>query len=80
MRAKLSAPVALIIMIVGIILSYAVLHSNGWSWNGNLALATVYSQLPVFSRVLVVVGIVLSAFGLGAWLQALSGRQSRGDA
>jgi hypothetical protein len=63
MRRKLSVPVSLMVIIIGFLLSYYILHADGWSWNGTVALADVYRCLPIASRVLVVAGLVLNAWG-----------------
>jgi hypothetical protein len=76
MRKQLSVPVSLMVMIVGAILSYFVVHSNGWSWNGSIALADVYRRLPIASRALVIVGFIMNAWGLGSLMSALAGRRS----
>ncbi len=58
MRRQLSVPASLMVIIIGAVLSYYILHANGWSWSGTVALADVYRHLPIPSRVLVVVGLV----------------------
>jgi hypothetical protein len=76
MRRQLSVPVSLIVIIVGAILSYYIVHANGWSWNGSVALADVYRRLPTVSRMLVIVGFIMNAWGLGSLLSALAGKKS----
>ena len=76
MRKQLSVPVSLMIIIIGFVLSYYIFHANGWSWNGPVALAHVYRRLPMVSRVLVIAGFVLNAWGLGSLLSAVAGRRS----
>lgn len=76
MRQQLSVPVSLMVIIIGAVLSYYVLHSNGWSWNGAVALADVYKHLPILSRVLVIAGFVMNAWGLGSLLSALGRKKS----
>jgi hypothetical protein len=78
MRKQLNVPVSLMVIIIGIVLSYYILHTNGWSWNGPVALAHVYRRLPMVSRVLVIAGFVLNAWGLGGLVRALAGRRSGG--
>jgi hypothetical protein len=78
MRKQLSVPVSLMIIIIGFVLSYYIFHANGWSWNGTVALADIYRRLPIASRVLVVAGLVLNAWGFGSLLSALAGRRSVG--
>jgi hypothetical protein len=78
MRKQLSAPVSLMVIVVGAALSYYVMHANGWSWNGSVALADVYHRLPVVSRVLVIVGFMMNAWGLGSLISALAGGRSDG--
>ena len=75
MRKQLSVPVSLMVIIVGAALSCYVLHANGWTWNGSVALADVYHRLPVASRVLVIVGFIMNAWGLGSLMSALAGRR-----
>jgi hypothetical protein len=76
MRRQLSAPVSLMVIIVGAVLSYYILHTNGWSWNGSVALADIYRRLPTLSRVLVIAGFVMNAWGLGSLLSALIRKKS----
>lgn len=76
MRRQLSVPVSLMVIILGAVLSYYVLHANGWSWSGTVALAYVYRRLPMMSRVLLIAGFVLNAWGLGSLLSAVAGRRS----
>jgi hypothetical protein len=78
MRRRLSVPVSLMVIILGVVLSYYVLHANGWSWNGSVALADIYRRLPIASRVLVVAGLVLNAWRFGSVMSALAGRRSVG--
>ena len=72
MRKQLSAPVSLMLVVIGFALVYYVFHSNGWSWNGDGSLAHVYRGMLYQSRALVIVGFILSAWGLGSFLNALS--------
>jgi hypothetical protein len=72
MRKQLSAPVSLMVIVIGAALSYYVLHTKGWSLNGEASLSYVYRGLPFQSRALVVVGFVLTAWGLGSFVNALS--------
>jgi len=76
MRRQLSVPVSLMVIIIGIVLSYCILYVNGWSWNGTVALADVYRRLPIASRVLVIVGFIMNAWGLGSLMSALAGKKS----
>jgi hypothetical protein len=76
MRRQLSVPVSLTVIIIGAVLSYYILHTNGWSWNGTVALADVYRHLPVVSRALVIAGLVMNAWGLGGLLSALGRKKS----
>jgi len=76
MRRQLSVPVSLMVIIIGIVLSYYILHANGWSWNGSVALADVYKHLPILPRVLVIAGFVMNAWGLGSLMSALAGKKS----
>jgi hypothetical protein len=74
-RQTLSAPVALIVMIVGIVLMYSILHAHGWNLYGGIPLAGVYRTLPLLSRALVVVGLVITAWGTGALINGLIRQQ-----
>jgi hypothetical protein len=77
MRTQLSAPVSLMVIVIGAALSYYVLHANGWSLNGEASLSYVYRGLPFQSRALVVVGFVLTAWGMGSLINALlAGRRN----
>jgi hypothetical protein len=71
MRKQLSAPVSLMVVVVGFAVLYYVFHANGWTWNGNESLAYVYRSMLYQARVLVIVGFILSAWGLGSFLNAL---------
>jgi hypothetical protein len=77
MRTQLSAPVSLIVVIIGLTLVYYAFHSNGWSWNGDVSLGYVYRSMLYQSRILVIGGFVLSACGLGSFINALlAGRRN----
>jgi hypothetical protein len=77
MRKQLSAPVSLMVIVIGIALIYYIFHSNGWNWNGDASLAYVYRRMLYQSRALVIVGFVLSAWGTGSFINALlAGRQN----
>jgi uncharacterized membrane protein len=41
MRRRLGVPVSLMVIILGVVLSYYVLHANGWNWSGPVALADI---------------------------------------
>ena len=71
MRKQLNAPVSLMLVVIGFALVYYAFHSNGWSWNGDVSLAYVYRGMLYQSRVMVIVGFVLSAWGTGSFLNAL---------
>ncbi len=71
MRKQLSAPVSLMLVVIGFALIYYAFHANGWSWNGDASLGYVYRRMLYQSRVLVIVGFILSAWGLGSFLNAL---------
>jgi hypothetical protein len=76
MRKQLSAPVSLMVIVIGAALSYYVLHANGWSLNGDASLSYVYRGLPYAPRALVV-GFVLTAWGMGSLINALlAGRRN----
>lgn len=77
MRTQLSAPVSLIVVVIGLTLVYYAFHSNGWTWNGDVAMGYVFRGMLYQSRVLVVGGFVLSAWGVGSFLNAgLAGRRN----
>jgi uncharacterized membrane protein YidH (DUF202 family) len=71
MRKQLSAPVSLMLVVIGFALAYYVFHLNGWSWDGDASFGYVYRRMLYQSRLLVIVGFVLSAWGLGSFLNAL---------
>jgi len=71
MRTQLSAPVSLIVVVIGFALLYYAFHSNGWSWNGDVPLGYFYRSMLYQSRILVIGGFVLSAWGLGSFINAL---------
>jgi hypothetical protein len=70
-RQTLSAPVSLILIIVGIVLMYSVLHAHGWNLYGGIPLAGIYRTLPMLSRALVVGGLIITAWGSGALINGL---------
>lgn len=77
MRRQLSAPVSLMVIVIGAALSYYVLHANGWSMGGEASLSYVYRTLPFQSRALVLAGFVLGAWGMGSFINALlTGRRN----
>ena len=77
MRTQLSAPVSLIVVVIGFALLYYAFHSNGWTWNGDVSLGYVFRSMLYQSRVLVIGGFVLSAWGLGSFVNALlAGRRN----
>jgi hypothetical protein len=77
MWKQLSAPVSLMVIVIGAALSYYVLHANGWNLNGDASLSYIYRGLPFQSRALVVVGFVLTAWGMGSLINALlAGRRN----
>jgi hypothetical protein len=77
MRKQLSAPVSLIVIVIGLTLIYYAFHSNGWTWNGDVSLSYVYRSMLTQSRVLVIGEFVLSAWGVGSLINALlAGRQN----
>ena len=79
MRQQLSVPVSVMVIVIGAVLSYYVLHVNGWSWNGTIALADVYRRLTTLSRVAVIAGFALNAWGLGSFLNALLAKRKSND-
>lgn len=77
MRKQLSAPVSLIIIVIGVALLYYAFHANGWTWNGEASLSYVYRGMLFEARILVIVGFVLSAWGTGSFINALlAGRRN----
>jgi hypothetical protein len=77
MRTQLSAPVSLMLVVIGFALIYYAFHSNGWNWNGDVSLGYVYRSMLYQSRVLVVAGFVVSAWGMGSFINAvLVGRRN----
>ena len=47
MRRQLSAPVSLMVAVIGVALSYYVLHAHGWNLSGDVPLGYVYRGLGV---------------------------------
>jgi hypothetical protein len=77
MGKQLSVPVSLIVIVVGLTLVYYAFHSNGWSWDGDVSLSYAFRSMLYQSRVLVIGGFVLSAWGLGSLINALlAGRRN----
>lgn len=77
MQKQLSAPVSLMLVVIGLALIYYAFHSNGWSWNSNESLGYIYRSMLYQSRVLVVAGFVVSAWGIGSSINALlAGRRN----
>ena len=71
MRKQLSAPVSLIVIVIGLTLIYYAFRSNGWFWNGDVTLSYAYRSMLTQSRVLVIGGFILTAWGLGNFTNAL---------
>jgi hypothetical protein len=71
MRTQLSAPVSLIVILIGAGLIYYVFHSHGWSFGSDVSLGYTYRSLPVPFGFLVIAGFVMSAWGTGSFLNAL---------
>lgn len=77
MRKQLSAPVSLMVIVIGVALACYAFHSNGWSWNGDSSLAYIYRRMLYQSRVLVIVGFIACAWGMGSFINALlAGRRN----
>jgi hypothetical protein len=70
-RQPMSVPVSFMVLIAGTALSYYVLYSQGWSWNGNLPIVEVWKRLSLSSRLMMVLGFMMSAWGLGGALNGL---------
>ena len=71
MRRQLSAPVSLVVIVAGLVLSYYVFHSHGWTWGGDVPLGYAYRSLAAPSRIFVIAGFMISAWGTGSFLNAL---------
>jgi hypothetical protein len=67
----MSVPVSFMVLIAGTALSYYVLHAQGWSWNGNLPMVEVWKRLSMSSRLVAVLGLIMSAWGLGGVVNGL---------
>jgi hypothetical protein len=67
----MSVPVSFMVLIAGTALSYYVLHGQGWSWNGNLPMVEVWKRLSMSSRLVAVLGLMMSAWGLGGVVNGL---------
>jgi len=80
MRTQLSAPVSLMVIVVGAALSYYVLHANGWSMSGDASLSSVYKSLPFQSRAVVILGFMLNAWGFGKSHQCAAGWKTKRSA
>ena len=77
MRTQLSAPVSLIVVVIGFALLYYAFRTNGWAWSGDVSLGYVFRSMLYQSRVLVIGGFVLSAWGTGSLINALlAGRRN----
>lgn len=74
MRRQLSVPVSLMVIILGAVLSYYILHANGWSWNGSVSFSETFRHLPLLQRALVVAGLILNAWGLGGLVNGLTAK------
>ena len=75
-RQPMSVPVSFMVLIAGTALSYYVLHSQGWSWNGNLPMLEVWQRLSMSSRLVTVLGLMMCAWGLGGVLNGLLTKRS----
>lgn len=58
----------------GAVLSYYILNSRGWSWNGMVSLSETFRHLPLQQRALVAAGLILNAWGLGGLVNGLTGK------
>jgi hypothetical protein len=74
MRRQLSVPVSLMVIIAGAVLSYYILHSRGWSWNGTVSLSETFRHLTLLQRALVVAGLILNAWGLGGLVNGVTAK------
>jgi len=65
------------VVVIGFALVYYVFHSNGWSWSGEVSVSYVYRGMLYQSRVLVIVGFIMTAWGIGSLINALlAGRRN----
>jgi hypothetical protein len=71
-KPALSIPVSLMVIVVGVLLMYYVLHGHGWSLSGGVPLAAVFRGLSMVSRTLVVGGLIITAWGTGALLNGIA--------
>jgi hypothetical protein len=70
-RPALRAPVSLILIVAGVVLMYYILHAHGWNLYGGVPLVGLFRSLPVHSRALVVAGLFMTAWGIGALLNTV---------
>jgi hypothetical protein len=75
-KTQLSVPVALIVIVIGVAVTYYVLHANGWSLNGHVELSPLFQRLSIAARTVVVGGFVATAWGTGALINALVAKRS----
>lgn len=71
MARQLSPAISLIFIVVGVVLMYYILHSHGWNLAGGPPLGEIYRIMPLLSRALVVAGLIITAWGTGAFLNSL---------
>lgn len=70
-RRQMSVPASLMLIVGGGAVEYYVLHSHGWSLTGAVPWHELFQQLSVIGRMLVVAGLIASAWGTGALVNAL---------
>lgn len=77
-RESRSVPFSIILIACGLTIFYYVLNQNGWKWDGTITVMYVWDHLAAFDRTLVVIGIILNAWGLGGMLDFLWSRAGPG--
>ena len=70
-RRQMSVPVSLMLLVGGGAVEYYVLRSHGWSLTGSVPWRELFQQLSIMGRMLVVAGLIASAWGTGALVDAL---------
>ena len=76
-RTKLSIPVSLILIVVGVWIIHLILGGSGWHWHGSESLTSVWARLPASGRGVIVLGLILNAYGFGALIDALVRRKQQ---
>ena len=76
-RRQMSVPVSLMLIVAGGTVEYYILGSHGWSLTGAVPWRELFQQLSIMGRMLVVAGLIASAWGTGAVVNALVRKQNR---